>query len=89
MLGAFKSSLRRALEVEAAIMPPEIRFERLCNKYALRMIYFNNKHPIIESVQSEALDELDTTRFEGLYGLTRLLKPMTQLFALAKRLESV
>ena len=89
MLGAFKSSPRRALEVEAAMMPPEVRFERLCNRYALRMINFNNKHPIIESVQSKALDELDTTGFEGIYGLTRLLKPMTQLFALAKRLESV
>ena len=40
MLGAFKGSPTKALELEAALPPPEIRFEKLCNMYALRMLRF-------------------------------------------------
>jgi ribonuclease HI/exonuclease III len=89
MLGAFKGSPQKALEVEAAIMPPEIRFERLCNRYALRMLYFNKKHPIIELGLSEAQDELYTEERVRLHSLTKWIKPITQLLALVKRLELV
>ena len=40
MLGAFKGSPTKALELEAALPPPEIRFKKLCNMYALRMLRF-------------------------------------------------
>ena len=44
--------------MEAAIPPPEIRFEKLCNMYALRTLRFQPSHPIIKAVQNIADDEL-------------------------------
>ena len=58
MLGAFKGSPTRALELEAAILPPEIRFEKLCNMYALRTLRFQLSHPVIKAVQNIANDKL-------------------------------
>ena len=58
MLGAFKGSPTRALELEAAIPPPEIRFEKLGNMYALRALRFQPSHPVMKAVQNIADDEL-------------------------------
>ena len=59
MLGAFKGSPTRALELEAAIPYPEIRFEKLCNMYALRALRFQPSHPVMKAVQNIADDELE------------------------------
>ena len=40
ILGAFKGSPFRALELESAILPPEVRFEKACLGYALRTLLF-------------------------------------------------
>ena len=58
MLGAFKGSPSRALELEAAIPPPEIRFEKLCNMHALRTLRFQPNHPVVKALQSLTEDEL-------------------------------
>ena len=46
MLGAFKGSPQKALELEAALPPPGIRFEKQCDMYALRTLKFQKTHPI-------------------------------------------
>jgi hypothetical protein len=48
--GAFKNSHTKALELEAAVLPPELRFERICNNYSLRVTTFHGSHPIKEIV---------------------------------------
>src|SRR6266702_2347666 len=46
VLGAFKGSPSQAMEIEASIPPPKIRFEKLCNNYALRILKFKENHVI-------------------------------------------
>jgi ribonuclease HI len=47
ILGAFKTSPIEAMEIEAAVPPPEIRFEKICKGYALRILKIVDKnHPI-------------------------------------------
>ena len=38
MLNAFKTSLINAIELEASISPPKIKFERICKNYAWRIL---------------------------------------------------
>ena len=38
ILGAFKTSFIMAMELEAAISPPKIRFKKICMNYSLRII---------------------------------------------------
>lgn len=45
VLGAFRGSANQAIEIEASI-PPRIRFEKLCNSYALRILKFKKSHAI-------------------------------------------
>ncbi len=46
ILGAFKTSPYMAMELEAAIIPPRVRFNRLCKNYALRIMQIPKNHPI-------------------------------------------
>ncbi len=88
MTGAFKGSPYKALEIEASIPSPEVRFERLCNRYAIYTLSFNTLHPFHQLVRSTVIDELD----ESLYSFTiqiRELPPHTQLFRLIKRMETI
>jgi hypothetical protein len=34
------------MEIEASIPPPKIRFKKLCNNYALRILKFKENHAI-------------------------------------------
>ena len=38
ILGAFKTSPIMIMELEAAILPPKIRFNKICMNYSLRII---------------------------------------------------
>jgi len=89
MLGAFRGAPTKALEVEAAIMPPEVRFKRLCNRSSLRVLFFNDIHPVKEARSYKAVDELNAEEPVDLQYELRLIKPITQLLALLKRLEQV
>lgn len=44
--GAFKTTPIHLLEVEASILPPEIRLNGIQRRYALRSLYLNKNHPI-------------------------------------------
>src|SRR6266511_483188 len=37
ILGAFKISPTKGMEIEAAIPPPRVRFEKICYNYAIRI----------------------------------------------------
>jgi hypothetical protein len=46
VLGAFKTLPIVAMEVEASILPVEIRFEKICQNYAYRALLLGQNHPI-------------------------------------------
>ena len=46
ILGAFKTSPIAAMEIEASVIPVNIRFEKACKSYAFRAIQMNINHPI-------------------------------------------
>ena len=68
ILGAFKTSPTKAMEIEAAIPPPRVRFEKTCYNYAVRIMQMNLMHPIIERVPEDfplfiGKAEFDSTKF--------------------------
>ena len=46
MLNAFKTSPINAMELEASIPSPKVRFERICKNYAWRTLQMHENHPI-------------------------------------------
>ena len=50
ILGAFKGSPTRAIEIEAAILPLHLRAEKLCQQYAIRTLSFAKSHPIRKAI---------------------------------------
>ena len=79
MLGAFKGSPTKALELETALPPPDIRFEKQCNAYALRTLRFQKTHPISVAFNDSTEDELGEQ--------TREPARDTQLLALLYRVK--
>jgi hypothetical protein len=87
MLGAYRGSPHKALELEAAVYPPEVRLERACNLYAIRALRFQRNHPIKQALRASVRDELagsDTDSPEG-NQYARYVRPITQLFRLLHR----
>ena len=60
MLGAFRGSPTQAMEIEASIPPPRIRFKKLCNSYALRILKFKENH----AIKKAYIKEIDKDREE-------------------------
>jgi ribonuclease HI len=56
--GAFKGSPSKALELEAGLLPPEVRFNRACLSYSLRTLLFQHTHPVTEAILRPVRDEL-------------------------------
>ena len=56
MLEAFRGSPSQAIEIEASIPPPRIRFKKLCNSYVLRILKFKENH-VIKKVYIEEIDK--------------------------------
>ena len=52
ILGAFKSSPASAMEIEASLPPPKVRFNKICKNYALRILQMHENHPIRQRVSS-------------------------------------
>ena len=46
MLGAFKTSPINAIELEASIPPPKVKFKRICKNYAWRILQMHENHSI-------------------------------------------
>ncbi|MCO8751554.1 hypothetical protein KLO70_19365, partial [Clostridioides difficile] len=52
ILGVFKTSPVRAMEIEASLPPPQVRFDKICMNYALRIIKLYSNHSIRKRVSS-------------------------------------
>ena len=88
MLGAYKGSPHKALELEAAVYPPEVRLEKACNLYAVRALRFHKNHPIKQALRAAVRDELAGSNTESASEgnqNTRYVLPTTQLFRLQQR----
>jgi hypothetical protein len=63
VLGAFKILPIAAIEVEASILPVEIRFEKIYQNYAYRALLLGQNHPIrkriLESFPSSINKEIE------------------------------
>jgi hypothetical protein len=53
ILGAFKGSPTKAMEIEAAILPVSLRAEKLCYQYAIRVLSFAKDHPVRKAIQRQ------------------------------------
>ncbi|KAF2837741.1 hypothetical protein M501DRAFT_905281, partial [Patellaria atrata CBS 101060] len=53
ILGAFKTYPSLAMEIEAALPPPAIRFEKLCNSYVIRILKFQKNHLVKKMIRQE------------------------------------
>jgi len=68
VLGVFKTSPISAMEIEASLPPPKVRFNKICKNYALRILKMHENHPIRLRVSSSFPPfsngiELDWTQF--------------------------
>ena len=52
MLGAFKTSPISAMEIEASLPPPKVKFNKICKNYALRILKMHENHSIKLRVSS-------------------------------------
>ena len=87
ILGAFNKSPIRAMEIEAAIPPPEIRFQKACLSYSLRTLYYQRSHPIRTAYNRASRDELADSGSD--LGSISFIKPTTQLYSLLHRLKEI
>ena len=87
ILGAFSGSPIRAMELEAAIPPPEVRFQKACLGYSLRTLYFQNNHPIRQAYNKAIRDDLADSGSD--LGAISYIQPTTQLYSLLHRLKEV
>ena len=84
------------MEIEASIPPPRIRFKKLCNSYALRILKFKENH----AIKKAYIEEVDKDRDElaaspspspSSKNLTirHLLQLKTQLLSLVSRAKQL
>jgi hypothetical protein len=60
VLGAFRGSPSQAMEIEASIPSPRIRFKKLYNSYALRILKFKENY----AIKKVYIEEIDKDRDE-------------------------
>jgi hypothetical protein len=53
ILGAFRGSPIKAMEIEAAILPVSLRAEKLCCQYAIKILSFAKDHPIRKAIKRQ------------------------------------
>ncbi len=53
ILGVFKTSFTKVMEIEAAILLSRVRFEKTCYNYVVRIMQMNLMHLIIERVPED------------------------------------
>jgi ribonuclease HI/exonuclease III len=87
--GAFKGSPQRALELEAGLLPPNVRFEKACMGYSLRTLLFQYTHPVTEAITRPVRDELAGEESDTALRSYLLPNGRLQLQALACRANSL
>ncbi len=53
------------MEIEAAIPPPRVRFEKICYNYAIKIMQMNLMHPIIERVPEDFPPFIEKAEFDS------------------------
>jgi ribonuclease HI len=89
MLGAFPNSPYRALEAEARILPPPLRLEQQCDRYAVRALRFLKNHPVKAITTGGVRDELGDSESENENSWIPYIRPTTQLTSLLARLYRI
>jgi hypothetical protein len=80
--------LQKALELETALLLPEIRLEKACTSYALRTLLFQKDYSVLQALYRPVQDELGPEDSDT--GLLSYLEPSTsQLLNLAIRLQGL
>jgi hypothetical protein len=84
------------MEIEASTPPPRIRFEKLCNSYALRILKFKENHVIKKAYIEEVDKDRDVLAASSSSSsssknstIKHLLQPKTQLLSLASRVQQL
>ena len=81
MLGTFKGSSHKALEVEAAVLLLEVKFEKAYNNYSLRILLFykdyliNKTSPIPKCRQQTTRRRRKPGPIKGLTANYTVIKP--------------
>ena len=88
ILGAFKGSPTKALELEAALLPPQLRFEKQCYMYALRTLQFQPDHPISQALSNLTEDELGDKTGDA-SNIAYIPQANTQLLTLLQRAKKL
>ena len=65
ILGAFKTSLIKVMEIEAAVLLSRVRFEKTCYNYVIRIMQMNLMYPIIERVPEDFLLFIGKAEFDS------------------------
>jgi len=94
VLEAFRESPSQAIEIEASIPPPKIRFEKLCNSYALKILKFKENHAIKKAYIKENDKDKDELATSSCFNsknsiISHLLQPKTQLLSLVSRAQQL
>ena len=98
ILGAFKGSPIRAMELEAAVLPPEVRFQKACLGYSLRTLYLQHNHPIRIAYNKAIREDTNSGSGSGSdlssdsdsdLGAITAIKPTTQLHRLLYNLKEI
>ena len=64
ILEAFKISPSMAIELEAVLVLPKVRFDRICKNYALRILQSPKNHPIRLRISSSYPSYNNGTKLE-------------------------
>ena len=84
------------MEIKASIPPPRIRFEKLCNNCALRILKFKENHPIKKIYIKENNKDKDELAASSSLNsspknstIKHLLQPKTQLLFLVFKIQQL
>ncbi|KAJ8063237.1 hypothetical protein OCU04_008470 [Sclerotinia nivalis] len=83
ILGVFKTSPIKPMEVEAALCPPEIRLNAGIRQYAFRLLKISSSHPV-----NTIMDKLATER-EALNTIATPQRKLSKLTQLEKIMNSI
>jgi len=64
ILGAFKTSPTKVMEIEATIPSPRVRFKKICYNYVIKIIQINSIHPIIERIPKDFPPFIEKKEFD-------------------------
>ena len=73
MLGVFKGTPYKAMEIEIVLPLLEVRFERFCNWYLINALLVNVKHFIRQILIENTVNELNPKESENILQNTQLL----------------